>query len=70
MLRPVSHAVWITLSRLTTREPSQRGVKRAAVIALTEAMALRSMRGTGRCDRRRKAWCGPPTGEATGAAVG
>ena len=53
MSAPVSIIVLITLSRLTLWVPSPCRASRAAVIALTEPMALRSMHGI---------WTSPPTG--------
>ena len=53
MSAPVSRMVLITLSRLTKWLPSPRSAMRAALSALTEAIALRSMQGI--CTR-------PPTG--------
>src|SRR5690606_22897257 len=45
MSRPVSRMVLMTLSRLTLCLPSPRSAMRAALIAFTEPMALRSMHG-------------------------
>ena len=53
MSAPVSRIVLITLSRLTMCRPSPRRAIRAALIAFTAAIALRSMHGT---------WTRPPTG--------
>src|SRR6185436_9485850 len=53
MSAPVSRMVLITRSRETTCEPSPRSAMRAALIALTDPMALRSMQGI---------WTSPPTG--------
>ena len=45
MSAPVSRMVLITRSSETLCEPSPRSAMRAALIALTEPMALRSMQG-------------------------
>jgi LysR family transcriptional regulator (chromosome initiation inhibitor) len=74
MSAPVSRMVLMTLSRLTWWVPSPCSAMRAALMALTDAMALRSMHGictsppTGSQVRPR--WCSMPISAAFSTCAG
>ncbi len=74
MSAPVSRMVLMTLSRLTWCVPSPRSAMRAALMALTDAIALRSMHGI--CTRPptgsqvRPRWCSMPISAAFSTCSG